>query len=74
MIAAIERPMGLCSVRWVGRIGLKVAVISYCNVRSDAGAGVVQVPDSVFVEGKRWARMSDGQSLLACEVCKRSMR
>jgi len=46
MMAVIEMPGKFCIVYSVKRQGLKVKIKSWCGVDSDAGVGVVQIPDS----------------------------
>jgi hypothetical protein len=77
MIAAVEMPDRLCIVRWVGRRGFKVRVLTGCGLETDASEGVVQVP-SYVMDGRPVASVSDfggaGRRMLKlCEKCKTAM-
>ena len=80
MIAAIEMPDRLCIIRWVGRRGLKVKVLTCCGAEADASDGVVQVPDFVLEgQGRAVPSISDfggkGRRMLPpCEKCKVAVR
>ncbi len=78
MIAAVEMLDRLCAVRWVGRRGLKVKVLTCCGAETDAGDGVVQVPDYVL-DGRAVMSISDfggkgRRPLPFCEKCKIAVR
>jgi hypothetical protein len=60
MIAVVELKEGKppCIVKWVGRKGLKVKILTYCGGAADAGQGVTQVVDGTSV----------------CEKCKIALK
>lgn len=72
MIAAIEKPDRICVVRWIGQVGLlKVVAVSWCQEESNAGDGVLQLPDSKLVEPTPGIR--DGRIRLPCSRCKQAL-
>jgi hypothetical protein len=82
VIAAVELPTigQLCIVRWIGRVSFaKVQALTICGATTDAADGVVQVPDSVFTEGKSWMSVAVDQhghrrQLKPCPACKAQMK
>ena len=82
MIACVELPQiaQLCVVKWVGKTSLlTVSVYTFCGGQTDAADGVVQVPDSVFTEGKSWASVRTDNNgshrvLKPCPNCKAHIR
>ncbi len=77
MFAGIELSDRICVIRWVGRRGLKVKALLWCNTEADAGNGVVQVPVRILEGGTVPSIvLFDGQrrALKCCEACKTAMR
>ncbi len=60
MIAAVSSPnpiMPPCPIRWVGRKGLSVQAVTYCNQTRSVADGVVQIPEEAKI----------------CENCKKAI-
>jgi len=70
MIACVERPMSICIILRVARVGLKVKATTYCNHEVDAAQGVVQVPDILFKEAMAWTSPTRHQPIMACPNCR----
>lgn len=48
-VTPVQSTQTPCVVKWVGRRGLTVKIVTYCGAVADAAQGVFQVPDGTFV-------------------------
>lgn len=51
-VASVNPVLAPCAIKWVGRKGLSVKVITHCNNERGVDTGVLQIPDdSVICSG-----------------------
>jgi hypothetical protein len=73
MVAGVETIRGFCPIRWVGRKGLSVKAITYCNDEVNVADGVLQVPATLLKEGVTASVRDHGKLISCCPKCKQGL-